>query len=776
MAIVLLVLVVNLWSRYNLYRLDILTFYIPWYEHLGERLRDFDIPGWMPYAMSGSPFAGDPQSGWGYLPAMVIFTLIPGLNGYIAFLVFHVLLAAAGTYLYARVIGISPIGAFTAGITFTLGNFMERSACCTIHMQVAVWIPAIFLFYEMHRRTKSIGQQIGWLVLAAICTGQMLAGWVGQGAYYGGLAVGIYVLYRTFGGRAEFSGYRERIQSLVLVGLMLAVVGGATAGPAVLPRLDTVSRSNLQDLYQDEETASSETGWDLEQVPYRIYSWGTGSDRWYLGAVSLAAAIMAAFVCWRRRHALFFALYGLGVLLMVIRGSPLIDLFNLLPRFADLHVHSPDRIYVVLYLSPAILAGWLVDTMRDSTWSLRTRPSGVIAGSAMAVALIVLSAIWVQRDRGYELNRDQIVHSVIILLAVLGAAAFTLPRVRQVAVVVVIVMLFWDPAGILMRDRIEDDERRETLTALVDGTLNPNGAALWLQANANDGDLFRFFGYDQVQLMNQGELRTYHVSHDEPETWRILVNNRGIEFNLQDIQGYNPVQISRYVELLDWINGTPQSYHASNVLASGIGSPLLDQLNVRYIVVPAEIPPGRPDLLRMSQRYATVYVDNDTRILEKVDTMDRAWIVHDVDEEESGEDILTKFSLRLADPSRTVLLVGDEPKLERVGPGSDESVVITSYAADEIHITVNAAGTGMVVLSEIYDPGWRATVDGQSAEIYPANYVLRGVIVPEGTHEIVLTYPATLVKRSLLLYLVPLLALVVVGVRLRSERLAKTTR
>src|SRR5689334_19039863 len=84
LVVVLAVLAVNFWSRYNLYRLDIVTFYIPWYEQLGQRLRDFDIPGWMPYAMSGSPFAGDPQSGWGYLPAMVIFTIAPSLSGYIA--------------------------------------------------------------------------------------------------------------------------------------------------------------------------------------------------------------------------------------------------------------------------------------------------------------------------------------------------------------------------------------------------------------------------------------------------------------------------------------------------------------------------------------------------------------------------------------------------------------------------------------------------------------------------------------------------------------------
>ena len=160
LVVVLAVLAVNFWSRYNLYRLDIVTFYIPWYEQLGHRLRDLDIPGWMPYAMSGSPFAGDPQSGWGYLPAMVIFTIAPSLSGYIAFIFFHVVLAAVGTYTYARVIGINPLGAFAAGATFTLGNFMERTACCTIHMQVAVWIPAIFLCIELSRRARTRASRI----------------------------------------------------------------------------------------------------------------------------------------------------------------------------------------------------------------------------------------------------------------------------------------------------------------------------------------------------------------------------------------------------------------------------------------------------------------------------------------------------------------------------------------------------------------------------------------------------------------------------------------
>lgn len=758
-VLVLAVLAVNFWSRYNLYRLDIVTFYIPWYEHLGDRLRNFDIPGWMPYAMSGSPFAGDPQSGWGYLPAMVAFTISPSLAGYIGFVAFHVLLAAAGTYLYARIIGIRPIGAFAAGATFTLGNFMERTACCTIHMQVAVWIPAIFLCYELSRRARTTATRVGWLIAAGIGTGQMISGWIGQGAYYGVLAIGFYVLYRTFLNRHEFSGIRERLTSLVLTGIVIGVIGLASAGPAILPRLDMISRSNLADLYQDETEDSVEAGWPLASVPWRIFSDREATLRWSLGAAVLAATIIGACLALRRRHALFFVFYGLGVMSLIIRGSPSVDLFNLLPKFADLHVHSPDRIYVVLYIVPAILVGWLVHTLFDPDWRVRDHVIAVISAIALSTTALIAAVAIIHRNRGFWVRADQISDAAIVIFAVTAGLLIRKDWGRRLAAVVVILFLLYDPTGQLLRDRIESDHRREALTALVDDTLTPNGAARWLQERARAGELFRYFGYDQVQLISEGKIRTYHAHRSDEETLRILVLNRGIQFHLQDIQGYNPVQIEAYAQFMNEINGFEQSYHGANVLASGLDSPLLNQLNVRYMVLPAIIPPGRPDLVHLVQRYPTVYADDKTRILENPDALPRAWIVHDADRAEENEDIFAKFALKLADPSRTVLVTSEPPDLHVPEDTSAESVEITSYQPDEIHLRVTATATGMVVLSEIWDPGWEAMIDGQDTQIYKANGVFRGVLITPGTHEIVLTYPATEVKYSLLLYLIPLAGL-----------------
>jgi hypothetical protein len=195
----------------------------------------------------------------------------------------------------------------------------------------------------------------------------------------------------------------------------------------------------------------------------------------------------------------------------------------------------------------------------------------------------------------------------------------------------------------------------------------------------------------------------------------------------------------------------------------------LDLRNGRGVVVPRARRPGRPDLYHLVQRFPTVYADDRTRILENPAALPRAWIVHQAREADDNESIYTKFALRLADPTKTVYLTDGALKLDKPADPGAESVVITSYGPDEIHLRVDASATGMVVLSEIWDPGWRATVNGKATEILKADGLFRGIVVEPGSHEVVLTYPAERIKRELLLYLVPLVGLLAVPILGRRD-------
>jgi hypothetical protein len=82
----------------------------------------------------------------------------------------------------------------------------------------------------------------------------------------------------------------------------------------------------------------------------------------------------------------------------------------------------------------------------------------------------------------------------------------------------------------------------------------------------------------------------------------------------------------------------------------------------------------------------------------------------------------------------------------------------------------------MLVLSEIWDPDWVAEVDGKEVDILQVDFALRGIVVGPGEHEVVLRYPATLVRNTFALWLVPifLVPLLLAGEYIWGRRQAST--
>lgn len=69
------------------------------------------------------------------------------------------------------------------------------------------------------------------------------------------------------------------------------------------------------------------------------------------------------------------------------------------------------------------------------------------------------------------------------------------------------------------------------------------------------------------------------------------------------------------------------------------------------------------------------------------------------------------------------------------------TITLETYQPNKLVYQANVSGEGLAVFSEIYYPeGWKATIDGQSAEIIRVNYVLRALEIPEGQHTITFTF------------------------------------
>ncbi len=84
-----------------------------------------------------------------------------------------------------------------------------------------------------------------------------------------------------------------------------------------------------------------------------------------------------------------------------------------------------------------------------------------------------------------------------------------------------------------------------------------------------------------------------------------------------------------------------------------------------------------------------------------------------------------------------VSVLGD---VEALRSDSSDKVVQTELTSTTVKYDVESKNGGLVVFSEIYYPGWKATIDGAPAEIGRANYVLRAMTVPAGKHKIEMVY------------------------------------
>ena len=177
---------------------DTVTQYYPWYTYLGESLRSGEIPAWNPYQFSGAPFAADPLSGWTYLPAMVLFTILPVSAAAAAYMFVHLLLAGLFTHALARVLHINLAGALLAAVAYEFNGFMYwRNACCSPYAAVMTWLPLAVLGAELAIRSSRWLDRALWWGLGGLALSQILAAWPGQGSYYALLALGGYVACRT---------------------------------------------------------------------------------------------------------------------------------------------------------------------------------------------------------------------------------------------------------------------------------------------------------------------------------------------------------------------------------------------------------------------------------------------------------------------------------------------------------------------------------------------------------------------------------------------------
>lgn len=252
------------------------------------------------------------------------------------------------------------------------------------------------------------------------------------------------------------------------------------------------------------------------------------------------------------------------------------------------------------------------------------------------------------------------------------------------------------------------------------------------------------------------------ILRDKSLDYRVLnlasntFNENETSYYHKSIGGYHPAKLRRYAEMIE-AHISPEMQKTMKAVAEAGGDmtkvngdsifPVLNMLNTKYFIFPL-------------QGGQTVPVQNPY-------AYGNAWFVDKVTyANNANEEIDEVGKLNLRHEA-----VADAKFKEQLGqsvPQDDTSMVkMIQYKPNNLTYEVKSSKGGVIVFSEIYYPGWTATVDGQPAELGRVNYILRALNVKPGSHKVVLDFhPSSLKKTETVAYIgyVVLLLLLVVGI------------
>jgi hypothetical protein len=760
---------------------DAVTVFEPFLQYTRSQLPH--IPLWDPYIMGGTPYMGDMQSAVlspFSLPAYVLpFWWSLSVIG-----VLKVLTAAMGTFLLGRALKMRFAGAFLAGAVYGFGLFMVVWLPWPLSNVFAL-IPWMLLATERIIRRPDAVSAAGLAVVVALQ-------WFGghpESSFHALFATVAFFVLRVLQlsrrNRAWHVDAFERARSWIaalaravrrpVLMLALALVMGCALAAIVLVPFSELLR-NSSDL-----TARPRGGVYVSPkyfigafMPNYFPGIFDVAIAFYAGALALMLALVALLRVRLERIAIaVFAAVSIAVVLGV---QPFFGVVRRLPGF-DVTYNS--RLTILYLLCVALLAGWgLSDLVERIPGRRQAVGSGVIAGG-----LIVLPVVWAMTTRGFSARffgravkvawelvhlpsptpvnmllvtyRDSlsVIHlaSLIVWVVVAGVAALLLyARVRRgfaagpfavLAILLVLADLFM--AGMGKNPAISDSHAEQPVTAAI-------------------------------RYLEQHRPSRY-VALEPSVGVNALPPDVNLRYGIYDARGYDLPVVTRFGRL--WTRYIAPPNFLLPLDTPAVPTSGLDQTSLRILsllgVTDLLQEKGQPQLQLNGLHIA--YDGSDATIYANDDALPRTWLVADQEVVKGDGRQLTQIASPGFDPRRVLITQTKLPGLAQ-GQANDASpgeARLSRYGAEKVTIAVHADRSSEVVLSDVYYPGWHATVDGRPVRIDRVDYLLRGVPVGPGTHRVELSYDPASFRIGWLVSLAALLivaGMIVVGVRHRRRR------
>jgi hypothetical protein len=735
------------------------------------------FPFWNPYVFSGMPFFADVQAAMLY-PLNLLLTLFASPDWLSPFLVecqiiVHILLAGIFMFMLCRDLKRLRSASIVAAITFMFCAFINTHIFHVNLVHTAVWFPLIVMLF---RRTIETRKAVYAALCALALANAFLAGYpqLMLHMYYWLAAFfifGLIVRVRTKKSQARTEGYRAALfAALIFLSLGMSAI-------QLLPTNDLGKNSARPTLEFKESCEGSlrpyrfitlvipnffgrpgDTYWGIAASDIRPGMHTYWETAIYCGILPLILAVLAAIFI---RTPFIWFLAGMGILSFLCAMGDSFFLYwiayHLLPGLNRFRI--PGRFAFLFSFSIAILAAyglqWLIESAHSLSQQIKKRMFKaliVLAALSVLLGFCAIAGAFNGLIAGFLESSGQFGNDP----AAIGR--FIAQRITPSLAAPCWAFIFFAVASMLLAaGRIMGVlNTRATVFAAVGIVFIDllvfqygSGFPFSQQSYSSRGsDPNRVYAKSGVvrQLQQQLEHEFFRINSrsSRPGTTdlggrhMIFQKNQGSVHKLFLMEGYNPLRLKR--QLIDRRKKA------------------LDILNVKYAIIVDE-QTGRMGF-GLNEGY-----------------FPRARMVYDYRVIADEETILQAMWNDNFNHAQTVILEQEAgvKKCETCDsvPWKAE---ITSYNYNEIKIDVTTERDGFLVLSEIHYPCWQASVDGKAATLHRADYALRAIEVPAGSHEVRCYYKSAAFARGAYISIFCLLVTAALCVySMRAVKKAKAT-
>ncbi len=225
------------------------------------------------------------------------------------------------------------------------------------------------------------------------------------------------------------------------------------------------------------------------------------------------------------------------------------------------------------------------------------------------------------------------------------------------------------------------------------------------------------------------------ILEDKSLDYRVLnfssntFNENETSYFHKSIGGYHAAKLRRYQEVIE-AHISPEMNAAMKAIAEAAGDmsavdgnklfPVINMLNTKYFIMPLQGGANAP--LPNPYAYGNAWF------------VDKVSYVNNANEELSALGTTDLRHIAVADKAFSDVLGQSKAN------DSTATVRLEKYEPNQLEYSVSSKNGGVVVFSEIYYPGWNATVDGVEVPVGRANYILRAISVKPGSHKVVLDF------------------------------------